>query len=185
MKAIQYSVLPDGREIKIGQLEPDDLPVLHTYLNSLSDLTRQRFAPHGFDKNAIANIHRAGSPFLGFLAREKGSEMIIAYAIIKVGILEHDQPRLQQYLAVNGTLMNFTYAPSVADSWQGTGTGTAMLKYIIQALKPQTGYRLILWGGVQAGNQSAIRFYQKNGFIVLGQFSYNGPNLDMVLPVTG
>ena len=185
MSAIQSSILPDGREILIGQLEPADLPFLHSYLNSLSHLTRQRFAPHDFDYNAIANIHKAGSPFLGFIARERGSETVIAYAILKVGLLEHDLPRLQQYIAGKGTLLNFNYAPSVADSWQGTGTGTAVLNYIIQVLNPQTGYRLILWGGVQAGNHSAIRFYRKNGFIVLGQFSFNGPNLDMVLPVTG
>ena len=39
---------------------------------------------------------------------------------------------------------------------------------------------MILWGGVQASNAAALRFYEKMGFRVLRGFDYEGGNWDMV-----
>lgn len=41
--------------------------------------------------------------------------------------------------------------------------------------------RIILWGGVQAGNEKAVSYYLKHGFRTVGQFEHNGNNYDMIL----
>lgn len=40
---------------------------------------------------------------------------------------------------------------------------------------------MLLWGGVQATNERAIRYYTRNGFEPVGRFWHNGKdNLDRV-----
>ena len=76
---------------------------------------------------------------------------------------------------------DFTIAPSVADHYQSKGIGSKMLQFVIDDIKAKGAKRLVLWGGVQKTNVKAIRFYSKFGFNTLGEFDYNGLNLDMSL----
>lgn len=162
-------------------LQPSDEHRLLDYLQHLSPETRRRFGPHPFEREAIRAFYQPEHQNQGFVAIEPQSESIIAYAIIKHGFLEHDAPRLQGYGLLLNSLTDCTFAPSVADDWQGKGIGSGLFDFIRAQLKEQGKKRLILWGGVQATNERAIAYYLKKGFHRLGTFEYQGPNLDMML----
>jgi diamine N-acetyltransferase len=184
MKACKPIVLRNGQEIEIGQYETSDIGALVNYLLALSAETRSRFGPHPFDKDTVSALYKYPSPLMGFIARIKGQQKIIAYAVLKVGLLDHDLQRLQQYGFQPDPMHDFTFAPSVADAWQGAGAGTSVLSYIVDVLKHVEKPRLILWGGVQVSNHRAIWYYQKNGFTTLGRFENNGWNYDMALEIS-
>ncbi len=104
---------------------------------------------------------------------------MIAYAIIRHGYLEHDSPRLSAYGLQLNHQTDGSFAPSVADNWQGKGLGKELFDFILPELSARGINRIILWGGVQRNNERAVRYYQKLGFQSLGHFEYHGMNTDM------
>ena len=160
-----------------------DIYNLAGYLNSLSDKSKKRFAPHGFTIDNIQSL--ADNPdYILFLAVENSSTFIIAYYLIKLGWLDFEYERLSSY-GLKPKLSDCTFAPSVSDFWQGKGLGTVFFNYVKKLLFNDFNIqRYFLWGGVQSTNQQAINFYKKNGFKAIGTFEYNGQNTDMVLTIT-
>jgi GNAT superfamily N-acetyltransferase len=153
--------------------------MLANYLSGLSEITKSRFGPHAYDYLSILNFYRQNANRIGYVALDESGTNVIAYAIIQIGFLSHDQPRLEGYGITLHAKTDATFAPSVADAWQGQGVGTQMLHFILADLKTKGVLRLILWGGVQADNSHAVNYYHKLGFTTLGQFSYYGENYDM------
>jgi ribosomal protein S18 acetylase RimI-like enzyme len=174
-----YSI-KNGETVYVRQVLAADLSALSAYLYGLSAATRQRFAPHGSSVEHLQELF-ASTGINGYLAHETKTAGIVGYALVKTGYLEHDQPRLAAYGLSLHALTDATYAPSVADAWQGMGVGQALLDHIVQHLQKSHFQRLILWGGVQKNNLPAVGYYLKNGFVTLGQFEYRGENLDMML----
>lgn len=162
------------------RLTVNDFENLSKYLDQLSSESRKRFGPHAFDINTIIAVYTKSDSHIGYITVEEKSSKIIAYAIILKGYLEHDNQRLQSYGIIPEHLTDCTYAPSVADDWQGRGVGTELFKFILGDLQKTSFRRIILWGGVQTGNERAVRFYKNNGFTILGEFQNNGNNLDMI-----
>lgn len=168
--------------IIIRSLDTSDFENLFIYLNQLSLTTRKRFGPHAFDRGSIIDFYRdLHATKLGYIALNIETGEIVAYAIIKTGYLDHEIERLQAYGLKLNPLTDCAFAPSVADKWQGKGIGNQLLHFIINDLKTRNIKRILLWGGVQADNERAIRYYQKNDFVQIGQFEYNGLNNDMIL----
>lgn len=159
--------------------DPGDHANLHAYLQGLSEDTRKRFGPHPYEWEAITEFYNKPE-HSGYLAIDAETNSIVAYAIIKAGYLEHDAPRLQSYGLQLDHGTDCTFAPSVADEWQSSGIGQGLLNFIIDELNTLHKRKLILWGGVQADNEKAVRFYKKNEFRQVGEFWYNGNNYDMV-----
>jgi RimJ/RimL family protein N-acetyltransferase len=57
-----------------------------------------------------------------------------------------------------------------------------MLRAVLAILRDLGFQRMILQGGVRAGNPRGIRFYEKNGFVRVGDFRVRElDNHDMVL----
>lgn len=166
--------------IVVRKLLPADFDALLHYLQHLSTHTKNRFGPHAYDADALIGLYDAPD-VRGYVAMEKNSPLIIAYAIVKDGILKHDRDRLLQYQYPIGEPYSCTYAPSVADNWQGKGIGKIMFRFIVNECRDRGRHQIILWGGVQCSNENAIRYYDSLGFVTLGQFEYNGLNKDMLL----
>lgn len=164
-------------------LQSQDEDLLLDYLEKLSPQTRHRFGPHPYDRQAICDFYKLENQHKGFVAIEPQQPSIIGYAIIKYGFLPHDAPRLEGYGLELNAFTDCTFAPSVADEWQGRGIGSGLFDFILTGLKDQGKKRLILWGGVQASNERAITYYLKKGFRILGEFEYHGQNLDMALDI--
>lgn len=167
-------------KFKFGYLQSSDLPLLLDYLQQLSPATRKRFGPHPFDEAAILRFYADPFNVWGFLAKSAETGAIVAYAPVKRGYLEHDRPRLEAYGLSLNQHTDCTFAPSVADAWQGQRLGGQLFDFIQTGLQVRGIRRVILWGGVQASNAPALRFYEKMGFRVLGAFEYEGKNWDMV-----
>ena len=167
----------------LRQLQSSDFTQLLQYLNNLSTETRSRFGPHAFTMEAIEAVYNSGENFTGYIAIEENSGNMIAYAIVKKGFLQHDRERLQHYGMQLSNETDCTFAPSVADDWQGHGVGQQLFNCILADISARGITRIILWGGVQSSNQKAVQYYQKNGFTVLGTFEYNGQNSDMACTI--
>ena len=172
--------MPLTSALVIRQLTTADLNPLLDYLHGLSGETKQRFGPHPFDHESVSGLLNRPDEYAGFIATDPETNRIIAYSIVKLGFLEHDRPRLESCGLHPDALTDATLAPSVADEWQGKGVGTRMFHEISDWLKTKGVQRIILWGGVQCNNDRAVRYYQKLGFTLLGEFEYYGRNFDMV-----
>lgn len=153
---------------------------LETYLCNLGNNTRSYFGPHAFDTASLIRFYEDPKNE-AYIATEENR--IIAYAILRQGFLQHDAPRLSSYGVNLNPDTDASFAPSVADDWQGRGLGRELFSYIINDLRGGNVTRLILWGGVQTANQRAIRYYQQLGFRTLGYFEYHGWNADMVYEI--
>jgi GNAT superfamily N-acetyltransferase len=165
--------------IILSSFKPEDHEHLSKYLNQLSKETKMRFGPHSFDSQSITDFYKSSNSYIGYVAREINMPEIIAYAIIKIGFLDHDKFRLESYGLNLDCNSDCTFAPSVDDNWQNLGIGKKLYEYILTDLKTKRIKRVILWGGVQATNEKAIHYYLKNEFRILGEFDYNGKNYDM------
>jgi diamine N-acetyltransferase len=173
----------NNQSILLRRLTNDDLDELCRYLQALGPETKSRFGPHQFDEKSITEFYATADVYTGYVAIDRVTATIIAYAIIKPGYLDHDKARLQSYGLTVNDKTDCTFAPSVADSWQGLGIGNNLFQFILRDLKTTSINRIILWGGVQAGNDKAVYYYQRNGFTTLGQFLHNGNNYDMAYDI--
>jgi diamine N-acetyltransferase len=173
----------NNQSVLLRKLDTGDLDELFRYLTELSSTTKSRFGPHRFDKKSVADFYATANLHSGYVAIDRATAIIIAYAIIKQGYLEHDKDRLQSYGLQLNDKTDCTFAPSVADKWQGLGIGNSLFSFIVEDLKGAGIKRVILWGGVQADNDKAVQYYKRNGFVTLGQFFHNGNNYDMVFDI--
>lgn len=170
----------DIRQVLLRRYQVSDCNRLVAYLERLSDRTKGRFSPHAFDRQAVLDLYGDFSNRMGYLAVNPENQELIAYAITQRGVLEHDRLRLQAYRLELSDTTDCTFAPSVADAWQGKGVGGLLLNFIEADLLEGGFKRIVLWGGVQSSNHNAVSFYVKNGFCMLGEFEHNGGNYDMV-----
>ena len=176
--------IKNTKAVSFRRLNGTDYDKLTYYLFQLSPVTKKRFEPHPFDKAAVSHFYQANPYNQGYMAEDTSDGSIVAYAVIRQGYLEHDADRLRSFDFVPDHFTDVTYAPSVADHWQGLGIGYHLLQFIEGELKIMKRQRIILWGGVQKENEKAVQYYLKNGFITLGEFEYNGPNYDMVKTIS-
>jgi GNAT superfamily N-acetyltransferase len=177
--------LPSGQEILIRPLRADDAARLGEYFLGLSQQTRSRYGPHPFDQQTADAICAALDPadILRLVATVPSldGERIIAYVLLKMGVLEFDQRRYEQRGLPLDPGTDCTLAPSVADDYQNQGIGSHMLRYILQVAPKLGRRRIILWYGVQATNDRAVHFYTKWGFRTVGEFYTDKNNYDMIL----
>ena len=154
---------------------------LMTYLNSLGEHTKKRFAPHPFTAEEVVRLFTDNLNYRLFITLNAHNDQIIAYFIAKKGWLKHDANRFYAYGLIPEA-GDCTIAPSVADDWQGSGIGSDLFGYMVHQLGLQDQIsRYFLWGGVQVGNTLALGFYRKLGFTALGEFRHDENNLDMML----
>jgi GNAT superfamily N-acetyltransferase len=174
--------LTNSKNVSFRLLERHDQQRLYDYLNQLSLESRSRFGPHDFDNKTTIEICNDHCGDTIYFITEDAEKNIIAYMLLKKGMLDADRNRYDEYNIYFDESLTATYAPSVADEWQNAGVGTAMFQYILVYLK-NNGYKnLVLWGGVQTLNQRAVHFYSKHHFKKAGSFWYQGKdNLDMFL----
>ena len=167
--------LADGRSVVIKLLEPDVAGSLYTFLSQLSEETHRRFAPHAFDLSTIQSLANEAEPdCLRFVALDSASHNVVAYMLFDRSSLKWEIKRT----ATNGFTTDVDhavrFAPVLADDWQGSGLAALMLGLIRDRLFKAGINTILLWGGVQASNEKAIRFYQKRGFVFAGRFWHEG-----------
>src|SRR5207245_2263314 len=98
-----------------------------------------------------------------------GEERIIAYMLLKMGILEGDRQRYKNLGMALDPASDSTLAPSVADDFQNQGLGSLMMEHLLAIACVLGRKRTVLWAGVQATNDRAVHFYTKWGFRKVGE----------------
>ncbi|MFH1119061.1 MAG: GNAT family N-acetyltransferase [Bacteroidota bacterium] len=171
----------DGRKADLLKFEPTFGSRLLGYLSGLSGESKSRFGPHPFTADGINGILNVRSGVTGYIGIDVLSGKIIAYSLVKQGFVEHDERRYEGYGILPDSSAVCSYAPSVHDDWQGTGLGSSMLGFALDDIRRFHFNLMVLWGGVQASNTRALKFYLKQGFIMAGTFVHNGENIDMML----
>lgn len=172
----------NNEKVSIRRLLVSDYKAVSEYLYGLSPQSQSRFGPHAYDQDSISNFYQNNKGNLeGFISIQENTDKLIGYSLLKTGLMDYEQSRFEQYGLRLQTFTDATYAPSVADEWQQYGIGYENLKMIVEVCRAKKIDRLFLWGGVQANNEKALRFYTRNGFVEIGQFEYNGKNIDMML----
>lgn len=172
----------DGRSVIIRSLQESDNESLYQYLQNLSPESRSRFGPHPFDRQTINDIcEHPDQNIQRYIAFEWSASTIVAYMLIHQGMIDADKQRYAQRDQFFDPGITVTYAPSVADNWQSSGLGTAMINVIENELMNRGIRYIVLWGGVQATNLKAVNFYKKNGYQFLATFWYDHKdNHDMI-----
>lgn len=167
-------------ELYCRSIQPQDTATLLSYVQQLSGETKSYFAPHPFDQETVQKVCAGAYPRCkAFVAME--STTIVAYAIVREGLSEGEMFRFPGYGITYDAENDYLLAPSVADAHQGKGIGSQLLHFVEETVLKSGALRLVLWGGVQQRNQTAVRYYEKNGFQVVGTFHHEGlDNLDMM-----
>jgi ribosomal protein S18 acetylase RimI-like enzyme len=174
--------LKDKRSVEIRLLANSDNDNLFDYFQNLSIESRSRFGPHLFDKETIDIIcTEPNNDTLRYVAIDNSSKQIVAYMLIKQGMIEWDEERYATRNQAYDHASSVTFAPSVADAWQSSGLGSLMNDLIEDDLDKRKIRSIILWGGVQSSNLKAVNFYKKLGYQYIASFLHNNKdNHDMV-----
>jgi GNAT superfamily N-acetyltransferase len=177
--------LPSGEQIIIRPLQGDDAARFGEYLLSLSAATRARYGPHPFGQATADAISATLDPtdILRMVATvpRKGEERLIAYILLKMGVLDSDRQRYENLGIPLDPTTDCTLAPSVADDYQNQGVGSVMMRHLLQVAARLGRKRVVLWAGVQATNDRAVHFYTRWGFRKVGEFFTDKNNFDMIL----
>ena len=175
--------LLSGEQITIRLLEPADAPKLITYFDNLSEQTKHYFSPHPFDSASVQHICDTLNPnqLVRLVATSIDNQKIIAYVLLLPGASPSDTARYQELGIRLQPETDYSFAPSIADTYQSRGLGGHLLQKAIAIAQATAKNRVILWGGVQASNERAVRYYQKYGFVKMTEFERNGLNYSMCL----
>jgi len=168
----------DKSEISFERFQKSNIEELYSYLSQLSPKSKSYFEPHPYDLPSIDKFYSNDQDILSYTAKDMFDHSIIAYFILRTKPYTYEKERFRKYdLHLNSN--DAFLAPSVRDDWQSKGLGGRFLDYILLELRTISINRVFLWGGVQEPNQKAISFYLQNNFNILGDFEYEGKNLDM------
>ncbi len=164
-----------------------DADHLTGYYHKLSDLSKQRFAPHDFSNDYLLNNILDHPDYIALIAEDADTKEVIGYAVCQLYLFDYDVERWSNYdrhlIGIDFPKKYACFAPSVLDALQHAGIGSQLLKHTMQLLI-KVGYtHILLWGGVKCDNINAVQFYLKNGFEIIGHFDYQGGNYDMLLRI--
>lgn len=172
----------NGQELLLQELKSEDAVSLYLFFRALSPVSRSRFAPHAADYSTITALAGKKDPaVIRYIVRARGADPILAYFLIQRELFPWELQRFRDAGIEVATAEAALLAPAVADRWQGGGLGTLIYQQM-EPLLYQKGIRqLYLWGGVQASNERACRYYRQLGFTVFNRFWHEGrENLDMM-----
>jgi len=172
------TVLESGEAICIRPLASDDQELLGRYFLGLSSETRSFYGPHPFDQPTAdtfcAEIDSSMTIRMVAVTGSGDKERIVGYFIAVTGVKESDTKRYADHGITLIDETDSTLAPSVADDYQDFGVGSQIMRHLLKVLKDIGRLRLVLMGGVQERNARAVHFYEKFGFVRVGDFAANG-----------
>jgi RimJ/RimL family protein N-acetyltransferase len=181
--------LPSGEPVVLRPLMSGDAPALAAFLAGLSPQTRHFWHLNSYDLaqaqalcDAIARYDKLR--FVVERSRDQGAG-IIGLMEFSFDLTDGDQRRYAGYGIELVAGRDCRFGPCLADSYQGTGAGVVLFPPMVEVARRFAQERIILWGGVLAANQRAIRFYERVGFRHAGSFVDAGgdPCEDMLYAV--
>ena len=162
--------LPGGERLVIRPLTAEDEAALAAFFAGLSPHTR-RFSNYTGDAGSMAReLCEVIARYDKLRMVAAGDSGVVALFEFSLSILPSDIERFCSYgIDLDGET-DVRFGPCVADTYQDRGLGSRLLSFMWDIARRFGQRRVILWGGVHADNARAIRFYQKNGFCLVGRF---------------
>jgi len=113
------------------------------------------------------------------------AEHIVALFELSFDLTDDDLARYQSYGIPLNVATDCRFGPTIADDYQNRGLGSRLLPYVFDLARRFGQRQMILWGGVIAHNHRAIHYYQKHGFMIVGEFHKDANILcyDMIGPI--
>lgn len=183
-KVSKKITLSNGQEVLLRPLRTDDASILGAYFLTLSQETRNLFAPHPFDQATAemlcAQIDSTREMRLLAIVNEGGTERVAAYFITLFYVYDGDGKRYNEWGIPLNDKTDCQIAPSAADDYQGTGLGSMMMDFLVDIFRALGYKRMVLLGGVRQHNEQAIRFYKRFGFRTVAEFTTKAPNYHMI-----
>ncbi len=163
-------VLTAGETIVFRPLAPDDDGALADFLQSLSPQTRRFSTYASYDLAAAQEMCEAINRYDKLRMVATHGQRIVALFEFSFGLVDDDIKRYQGYDIALDERVDCRFGPCLADNYQDRGLGSQLLPAMLDIARRFGKQRMILWGGVLADNARAIRYYEKNGFRLLGKF---------------
>ena len=165
-----HLILPPGETIIFRPLAPDDDGALADFLQNLSPQTRRFSTYASYDLAAAQEMCEAINRYDKLRMVATSGQRIVALFEFSFGIVDDDIKRYQGYDIALDERVDCRFGPCLADNYQDRGLGSQLLPAMLDIAHRFGKQRMILWGGVLADNARAIRYYEKNGFRLLGKF---------------
>lgn len=174
--------LRTGEAVVFRPLATDDEVGLATFLESLSPQTRRFCTYSATAREMCEAINRYDKLRMVAVV----DHQVIALFEFSLCITESDITRYSGYGIELDERTDVRFGPCIVDVYQNQGLGSELLPLVIDIARRFGKERMILWGGVFADNHRAIRYYEKNGFRIVGEYrdDANEASYDaiMVLP---
>jgi len=180
-KFVIHFVLATGEQLILRPLIASDVEKLARFFTALSPESRRLSTFASYDRataqelcDAIARYDKLRFAVVGASAPE---QPIVGLMEFSFDLTSGDVFRYTKIDYPLNPATDCRFGPTLADDWQNRGVGSLLLPPLWEIARRFGRTRVILWGGVLADNARAIRFYEKNGFRLVGRF-VNGDGLD-------
>jgi len=168
-------ILSDGRTVTIRWLGVSDAAALAEYFEKLDPEAKIFFAPNAFDRATAEALCAAQNSTREYLVAEDHGK-IVAYFVLAYDI----GPQELDYMRYLTELPAVSVAPSVLSEYRSTGLATAMMKRLFARARAMGRTHAMLMGGVHSTNHRGLKYYQKCGFKIIGEFGKNPVHYNMV-----
>lgn len=153
-------------------LSSNDVDTLTDFLVSLSPLTRERWVIDSYDRTAAQemcdSVDRTDKLRLAIFDH---SQTLIGLMEVSLILMPFDIERFTSYgmdLHENKTIR---FGPCIRDDFRQQRVFSTAMPKVIDIAKRLGRDLMILWGGVMADNEPAIKSYEKLGFYEVGRFN--------------
>jgi GNAT superfamily N-acetyltransferase len=167
--------LTDGREVTIRWLGVSDAAALAEYFEKLDPEAKVFFAPNAFDRATAEALCAAQNSTREYLVAEDHGK-IVAYFVLAYDI----GPQELDYMKYLTELPAVSVAPSVLSEYRSTGLAMAMMQRLFARARAMGRTHAMLMGGVHSTNHRGLKYYQKCGFTIIGEFGENPVHYNMV-----
>lgn len=169
----QTIMTAEGETLILRPLAADDVDKTGQFLSGLSTQTRHFSTFSGYDTAAAQALCESIARYdkLRFVIEAPAAGRIIGMLEFSMDITPADQARYTAYGVPLDPVTDCRFGPTLADDYQNKGIGSRVFPFIMAVARRFGQQRIILWGGVLADNQRAIRYYEKVGFRALGRFT--------------
>jgi diamine N-acetyltransferase len=165
----QLKIELDNEKFVIRLLKSSDEEMLTRFFKKLSYDTKKKYSPHAFDHNTSKEICRNIDKDCKRVICIH-DKLIVGYCIMYFKLRKWEKLRYDKAKMFIKNEDVCTMAPCVLDEFQHMGVGSKMFSYAYYVAKICDKNIIILWGGVVVKNHSAVNYYKKMNFKILGKW---------------
>lgn len=179
---MEYIFTRNNTNYTLRNLIPTDAQTLATFFTELDPITRQRFGPHPLTPEFAAELcTRTHDTAYRLVIVETDKNRIVGYMILEREVPWYEIERYRNAGISIEAHTDASFAPCIHPDVQNSGIASACMPQIIAFAQGEGLRNLVLLGGTQDTNKTALRFYEKFGFTRCGGYHTEVFNHDMML----